>query len=71
MYILGGVALVGLAYYLYNRSKQPSIEVNLPGFANATGGKCSCSPCPAGFTCREYQTASGVKKCGCVAELTK
>jgi hypothetical protein len=71
MYILGGVAVVGLAYYLYNRSKQPSIEVNLPAFANLVGSKdfkvigqpqksnVRCGGCPVGSSCAEVQFPNG------------
>lgn len=38
MYILGGVALVGVAYYLYNKNK-PTTQTNSSGFANAIGTK--------------------------------
>ena len=44
MYILGGVALVGVAYYLYNKNK-PTTQTNSSGFANATGR----IPCPPGY----------------------
>jgi hypothetical protein len=71
MYLLGGVALVGLAYYLYNRNQQSSTSNTTP-FANLSGsGSCTCPTCPAGFTCQQYTTRNGTKLCGCVQELTK
>ena len=68
MYILGGVALVGIAYYLYKK-KQPIATPNeSSNFANIGGTTgCSPNPCPAGFECREYTTAKGTKLKGCIA----
>ena len=57
MYILGGVAVVGLAYYLYKKN-QTSTSNNTSGFANISGK----TPCPPGYyqsNGRCYKSTSG------------
>lgn len=78
MYILGGVAVVGLAYYLYNRNKQSTIEVTLPAFANLVGstdfkvvgqpqkGNARCGGCPPNSQCLEVEFANGNRGFRCV-----
>lgn len=52
MYILGGVALVGVAYYLYNKNK-PTTQTNSSGFANLSGG--NCTACGGGYNYKWVQ----------------
>lgn len=78
MYILGGVAVVGLAYYLYNRNKQATITINAPAFANLVGSKdfkvvgtpeksnVRCGGCPVGSQCVEVQFPNGNRGYRCV-----
>ena len=70
MYIIGGVALVGLAYYLFK--KPTTTPSNSSAFANLSGsGSCSCPTCPTGFTCQQWTTRNGTKKCDCIQELSR
>ena len=66
MYILGGVAVVGLAYYLYNKNKQ-NIASSTSSFANLSGrGGCTCPTCRSGQECvsgTNPQTGQTVCKC--------
>ena len=65
MYLLSGVVLVGLAYYLYNKNSTDS-------FANASGdgGDCCVGKiCPRGSLCQTWYTqttpTTRMKHCGC------
>jgi hypothetical protein len=75
MYILGGVALVGLAYYLYNRN-QKSTANNSSSFANLSGAPCgSCGANLKYSTFYVYNPSTGrtetVSGClGCVQSGT-
>jgi len=71
-YLLGGVALVGLLYYLY--SKKTSTTANdTSNFANAggvIGGDCCVNKrCPPGTLCQTWYTQTTptmrMKHCGC------
>lgn len=78
MYILGGVALVGVAYYLYNRNKQATITINAPAFANLVGSKdfkvvgqpqksnIRCGGCPPNSQCLEVEFPNGNRGFRCV-----
>ena len=80
MYILGGVAVVGLAYYLYNRNQQSTTP-----FANATGiapkkigditlrgatGNGACGGCPEGSQCYEVIFPNGYRGYRCINTTT-
>ena len=74
MYILGGVALVGLAYYLYNRN-QKSTANNSSSFANLSGPCGSCGANLKYSTFYVYNPSTGrtetVSGClGCVQSGT-
>lgn len=77
MYILGGVALVGIAYYLYNKNK-PTTQTNSSGFANIVGStdfkvvgqpqksNIRCGGCPPNSQCLEVEFANGNRGFRCV-----
>lgn len=70
MYILGGVALVGVAYYLYTKNK-PSATPSTSSFSNLEGGGgCLPNPCPAGFECRDFQPRGGHMRKRCIQVIS-
>jgi hypothetical protein len=52
MYLLGGVALVGLAYYLYNRNQQSTAN-NSNSFANLSSSECTA--CGGGYIYKDVE----------------
>ena len=73
MYILGGVAVVGLAYYLFK--KPTTTPSNSSSFSNLTGNEGRCcgggSACPPGYTCTTVSADGGKTfPCFCIKEVT-
>jgi hypothetical protein len=52
MYLLGGVALVGLAYYLYNKNSQTTAN-NSNSFANLSSSECTA--CGGGYIYKDVE----------------